>query len=208
MASVGDFVSDVTSREHEELSKALREGESIRWAVRPLVKRGVKEVLDYILLELFALCWLAFFCWGTCGFLAALERVTFSALLVAFALLLFLAMGIFLALTPWRRRYRRAHTLYVVTNHRALISTPGYFSWSLHAFPLWEHVVRFSIARPAGGGDLIFTDDYPHKGAYDNFEHGFTYLPDLQCARRELNAAVDALLDAAERHLGSRAQNS
>ncbi len=204
MASVGDFVNDVTPRERAELEKALRIGESVCWATRPLLKRGVKEVLDYILLELFALCWLAFFAWFSCGFLFGLERVTCSALLGLFALLLFLALGIFLASAPWRRRYRRAHTLYVVTNHRALISTPGYFSWTLHAFPLWEHVVRFSIARPAGGGDLIFTDDHPHKGAYDNFEHGFTFLPDLQLAHRELNAAINAQLDAVEQHLGNR----
>ncbi len=211
MASVGDFVKDVTPAERAELDAALRMGEMVRWATRPLVKRGVKEVADYVLMEAFAIIWLSFplsagFRMLTAsggGYNETLGEFL-SALLAVCILLLFIAIGLFIALTPWRRRRRRQRTLYVLTKHRALVLTPGYFSWKVYAFPLWEHVLRSSIVRPRGGGDLIFTDQLPHGPSYDAYAHGFTYLPNLQEARRELNEAVNDLLDAAEQHLGNR----
>ncbi len=133
MTDLREYVSDCSARESAALEAALRPGEAVRWAVRPLAKRG--------------------------------RRV-----------------------------------LYLLTNHRALVLESGLFFCKVQAYPLHENMVAYRLCRPGGAGDLVFA--LP-EGRGSNFDAGFTYLPDLLAAHRELNAAVAGLLEAAERHTGT-----
>ncbi len=207
MASVSDFVSDVTPREREELNQILREGEQLRWVVRPLVKRGAEELFDYLVIESFALPFTAIFLYAAYGLMTSTGRgnaflgPVLSALIVVFFVGGALAVGVFMVLTPWRRRQRRRRTLYVLTNHRATVSEPGYLgAWNTETWPLHEHMLHARICRPGGAGDLIFKVEPSQTGSGELYEYGFRFLPDLQRAHRELNEAVAALMDAAEQH--------
>ncbi len=73
MASVSDFVSDVTPREREELNQILREGAQLRWGVRPLVKRGAEELFDDLVIESFALPFTAIFLYAAYGLMTSTE---------------------------------------------------------------------------------------------------------------------------------------
>ncbi len=133
MAGINDLVHELSARESAALEAALRPGEAVRWAVRPLAKRG--------------------------------RRI-----------------------------------LYLLTNHRALVLESGLFSCKVQAYPLHENMVAYRLCRPGGAGDLVFA--LP-EGRGSNFDAGFTYLPNLLVAHRELNAAVADLQDAAERRPGA-----
>ncbi len=198
MASVTDFVTDFSPRERAELDAALRTGEQVRWAVRPLVKRGQEDWGAFVFATLIGLSFLAY----SCMMLVTLVMKTPADASVpgligmVLFLLLFFVAGLYLGALPWLLRRNRRHTLYVLTNHRALISDPGLFTWTLHAFPLHENMLRFHVCRPGGAGDLIFS------GERDGGE-GFTWLPNLLEAHVQLNSAITAQLDAAEQHHGN-----
>ncbi len=194
MANLCDFVKDATPRESELLKDSLREGEYIRWATRTGRWYGVRDVLGVILLELVAAS-----LWAPALLSLALTGRIFSPpwlrweimLYVLPLFLLFFLPGVLLTFVPWLRWYRRRNTLCVLTNHRALVAAPAYFSrWTLQSYPLHEDMLYARICRPGGGGDLLFT-----PGA----SGGFTHLPDLHQAHHELNAAIHAHQNAAER---------
>ncbi len=194
MASLSDFVTDFSPRERAEFDAALRTGEHLRWAVRPLVKRGQEDWGVFVFSELIALGFLGY----SCTMLAMLAKnppadASVPGLFgVVLFVLLFFVMGLFIAAVPWLQRRNRRHTLYVLTNHRALISEPGLISsWSVQAYPLHEHMLRSRVCRPGGGGDLIFSCE-------GDGDAGFLWLPNLLDAHVQLNAAIAALLDAAE----------
>ncbi len=193
MASVTDFVADFSPRERAELDAALRSGEQLRWAVRPLAKRGQEDWGVFVFSELIALGFLGY----SSTMLVMLAKKTPAdasvpgLLGVVLLVLLFFVMGLFIAAVPWLQRRNRRHTLYVLTNHRALVSGPGFISWSVQDFPLHEHMLHSRVCRPGGGGDLLFAGE--GEGS-----EGFLWLPNLLDAHVQLNAAIAALLDAAE----------
>ncbi len=187
MASVSDFVKDFTPREREALDAALREGERVRWAVRPLCRFEVGELAAFAFLEL--ICAAFLFVPGLLGYLLYTHAPSESAvklLLLAGFFSVFVVVGLCLSTLPLREYRRRRWTLYLLTNHRALVLSPG----ETHAFPLREDMLRARVFRPHGSGDLLFEG-----------ESGFTRLPDLARAHYELNEAIYALLDAAERRV-------
>ncbi len=200
MASVYDFVGDFMPRERELLDSNLRPGEHVRWATRPLCRAGAKELATFAFVELISAAFLVFPC--ILCYILLVHPPTSSPVLqvLAFAFFaLFFLLGLWFATLPLREYRRRRRTLYLLTNHRALVLTPG----EILAYPLNEHMLHSRICRPGGSGDLIF-----EVLAQGRVQQGFTHLPNLQQAQRELNAAINALLDAAEQHIGSRAQNS
>ncbi len=197
MDSIRDAVSDVTPRERAELDKVLREGEYVRWAVRPQVHCGVREGVKRGASGLFSLVLMAL---ALALFMLLGAHCSEWSLPVLTLMLLsgvsFLAAGISLAVAPFLRTGRHRRTLCVLTNHRALVQEPERWcawKWNHLAFPLHEHMLRSRVCRPGGGGDLLFEG-----------EKGFVHLPDLQEAQRELNAAIHALQDAAERRAGAQ----
>ncbi len=197
MASVADFVSDVSPREREELDKVLCPGENVRWATRPLTQRGVEEWVDYIFMEAFALPWLGmtlYIAWrmltSPCAGYNETLGFFLSSCLAVLVLLLFFAMGLFIALTPLRRLRRRQRTLYVLTNHRALVSEPTYWSWSVEAYPLHEHMLRRCVSRSHGRGDIIFKSERFRLNPQELPEYGFVFLPNLEEATHALEAAL------------------
>ncbi len=197
MASVSDFVSDFSPDEREALDAALCPGEHVRWAVRPLCRLHAKELAGIAFVEMVSAAFLI--CPCILVYLLLVHPPSASLvqqlLLLAFFSVFFL-LGLWFAMLPLREYRRRQRTLYLLTNHRALVLSPG----ETLAFPLRENMLRERICRPGGSGDLLFEGEEGDKG--------FTHLPDLARAHRELNAAVYALMDAAVQHLGNRAQNS
>ncbi len=190
MASAGDFVSDFSPRERAVLDAALREGEQVRWAVRPLRRFSTRELVGFVFIELFAAAFLTASSVLACMLVVHPPSKSLGHRMVIWAFLsLFFLHAIFCALYPLWKYRRRRHTLYLLTNHRALVLTPG----GVQAYPLHEHMLRSLICRPGGAGDLLFEE-----------EKGFTHLPDLLRAHRELNEAVAALLDAAEQRPGGQ----
>ncbi len=200
MASINDFVKNVTPGEHAGLEKALCVGEYVRWATRPERRGEFVEEFLFWLIQLLS--------WVMMLFSIVVLCLSFSEqhwparaffLVLGFSLLV---VTVTAGIVSLNRRADRGQILYVLTNHRAIVQTPcRWRGWKQRSYPLHEHMLRSRICRPRGGGDLLFSVS---QEGYGGGEQGFTHLPDLQLAHRELNAAINALLDAAEQHLGNR----
>ncbi len=195
MADIKEWVSDFSPRERAALDEALRVGEHVRWATRPLRPCRGKDWLACILLEVMGVMFIVISSFALVGLcISPPEFSFFGQVLAAGAALLFLLTGLHIALLPWKMYRTRCRTLYVLTNHRALVFTPG----RVEAYPLHENMLRARVCRPGGSGDLIFRSPPVASASFDDAEPGFRRLPDLAVALRELNAAIYALLDAAE----------
>ncbi len=68
----------------------------------------------------------------------------------------FLLIGIAALSSPWRYRWRMQRTLYLLTNHRAIVQEPRWFRMRVRAFALQPDMVKQVVAEPAGHGDIIF----------------------------------------------------
>ncbi len=200
MSDIVDFVSDVTPREREELVQVFGMGEQVRWATRPKVRRELIDELWFWVLQLMGLVGV-----GLASAMLTLFYRRFTdfpwvtlAFLLLFALC-FLVGACICGIFPALRRINgdRCKRLYVLTNHRAIVQEPcRWRGWRQRTFPLHEHMLHSRICRPGGGGDLLFSVS---RDGYGSGDQGFIHLPDLQEAHRELNAAIHALMDAAER---------
>ncbi len=197
MTTLDDFVNDVTPREREVLAAELGPGEQVRWATRPVVHRGLLETVMHLGFQLLGLVML----------MAASAELTLLSIRWAefrcstIAFLLFCALCLLVSamggmVIPVLKKNWRRHTLYVLTNHRAIVQKPGRWNgWVLLTFPLREHMLRTRVCRPGGGGDLLFSVS---REGYPAGDLGFTWLPNLGEAQQQLNASINALLDAAE----------
>lgn len=68
----------------------------------------------------------------------------------------FLLIGLTTLSSPWRYRWRMQRTLYLLTNHRAIVLEPRRFRMRVRAFALHPDLVKQVVAEPAGHGDIIF----------------------------------------------------
>lgn len=68
----------------------------------------------------------------------------------------FLLIGLTALSSPWRYRWRMQRTLYLLTNHRAIVLEPRRFRMRVRAFALHPDLVKQVVAEPAGHGDIIF----------------------------------------------------
>ncbi len=195
MADISEWVPDFSARERATLDAALRSGESLRWAVRPLCRFDLREWAVFAFAGAIGLSFVASACLMLWQLRAHPPESSLFMALAACFFLCFLLEGFHLLSLPLLEQRRRRRTLYVLTNHRALVVAPG----GVRAFPLCAGMVRERISRPGGAGDLILEGEG---------EDGFTRLPNLAQAHAELNLAIHALMDDAERHRGNRAQNS
>ncbi len=201
MASVGDFVKDVTPAEAAALEGALGIGEQVRWATRPKRRGGFEEEFLFWFSQFMGgvSMLLSVFFLGVFGHCFTQFRWPALAFMLFFGLLFLVAAMVSIGV-PLHRRVDRGHTLYAVTNHRAIVQVPcRWRGWKQRTYPLHEHMLRSRICRPRGGGDLLFAVS---QDGYGRGDQGFTHLPDLQLAHRELNAAINAQLDAAESRSG------
>lgn len=71
----------------------------------------------------------------------------------------FLLIGIAALSSPWRYRWRMQRTLYLLTNHRAIVLEPRRFRMRVRAFALHPDLVKQVVSEPQGHGDIIFTKE-------------------------------------------------
>lgn len=68
----------------------------------------------------------------------------------------FLLIGLTALSSPWRYRWRMQRTLYLLTNHRAIVLEPRRFRMRVRTFALHPDLVKQVVTEPAGHGDIIF----------------------------------------------------
>ncbi len=190
MATLNDFISDVSLREREELEQALLKGEDIFWAVKPVPAYWGEGSAA---LAVFATIWLSFIAFWTFGALgmptSAEDLANIKGEQIPFALfsIPFWLVGLGLASAPWWRKRKLESTVYVLTNKRALIVERGLFSWSSHVYPLEEDMLISRTARKGGLGDLILEIDHSSNPPT---KRGFMSVPDVSLAEDKLNEAI------------------
>jgi hypothetical protein len=130
-----------------------------------------------------------------------------------FVLVLFLAFGVWLMLSPQRFAKTAKNTLYMVTNKRAIIIEPSWRAFQISSYNKnqLEHIER--VERLDGSGSLYFASNWV-ESAQNNTSHatvhhgastqqmtvqhavptfrririGFENIPDVQAAERALHA--------------------
>jgi hypothetical protein len=166
--------------------RILDPGEKVLWTGRPhagdfATQRGLSALL-------FGLFWLALTGWAAYG---AFEKGGLPFLFASgFALI-----GLFIALTPAWRFYEAKHTVYALTNRRALIQVSG-FNPSRRSVPLQQ--IRFIEMRASDEKDVgnIYFQDIVHTGEGTALHReGFIAVPDAGNVERLLRRAIEGLPD-------------
>ncbi len=200
-AQATDFVNDVAPREQSWLNKKLWENEWVCWATRPQAPLWDAHVTTEAVVGALLLAGTVVFC-----ALAALHpqhgtglwlnpSSSFTANLVLSTLPLW-GFALFLLLTPWRRRHRLRHTLYVITNTRAIVLRCGLLP---HEPQWWLLTPKHCYLCEQGTGEqghLIFsTYDLSREDLSPQNRQGFLHLSNLSRAHKELRTVI-----AANRH--------
>ncbi len=201
MAFLSDFIPDAAREDTQQLANALLRHEELRWAVRPVARAWS---LQSTLIFIWSLMWLGFvsvWTYACLGFPKSLDTfLAFNSGRPLFALfsLPFWLMGFWMFCQPWLQKRRMRHSIYAITNRRALVLEKRLFSWNTRAFPLTASLVMERKGRPQGGGDLVFGQDIHHgrHGSERRIPMGFLHLPDLHEALRQLDTALDARIAA------------
>ncbi len=198
MPHVSDFVNDLSHREREELDKTLLHGEQVRWATRPQPQLWCFESLLMFVSSIPGLIFLGIWTHGALGFPDTLEEVTLSNSMTLPALLISIPLWatiLYFITFPWRRQSKLAHSLYLLTNRRALVLEPALFSRTkTHPYQLTDNMVLERHAHSGGRGDLIFAIERHRssKGGTRTYRYGFKDLPNLERAEHELTSALAA----------------
>ncbi len=188
MSDPRDFFHHLTPRELESVRRCLLPGEEIYWGTRPVARFRHGE---NCLLSVFLMAFASIFAYaalhgewepGTTSGGAVVGDVLF--MLFAFVVG---GLGAALFLSPFFHHYRLRHTLYIITNRRALVVAPG--RSRTQAFELDDYMLRWRRVQKDAQGDLVFHEE----GGRESFSGvGFLNLPDVQLAERMLNEALAA----------------
>ncbi len=198
--TVCDFVGSISPEQREVLDRVLEPGERIFWATRPRVSAWPERLPSGAVDMVFLLLLLGFFFVASIiVLLDVLPQLMFEehewyracALLVGLVLGL-LVLGVsgryvvrFLSWLGANRR-RRRHTLYIITDRRALTLEPGLEGWKTDGFSLDADMVLL-CADSRAGGELIFRIDCAQRVA-----SGWHALVDRNEAEAQLYAALAA----------------
>ncbi len=184
---VDDFVNRLARPELTTITSELKAGESVRWAARPQQDFWELESAGRMSSGIIG-------CLFVLGLVWQADADSFP-ISIALGLSLPLLCGLFWHIAaPWRRLRRLRRTLYIITQHRALLSEPTLFGWKVRGWQLREGMI---IQREVGAGKqgaLVFSREtvYPTFGRSYLQDAGFLCLADLERAERELRAAIDA----------------
>lgn len=115
----------------------------------------------------------------------------------------FLLIGLTALSSPWRYRWRMQRTLYLLTNHRAIVLEPRWFRMRVRAFALHPDLVKQVVTEPAGHGDIIFARERRWQfGArriyYGLSPVGFLAVPQVQRVAQMIAELTAAGLPPAE----------
>ncbi len=202
--SVADFVGPLTSEQREALDTVLVVGERIVWATRPtsrLLLRTQHQHACGKLIVCAVLCFLLVV--GLSEILKAvpwlvravtmeqtaqgswLQPVVVLALLSVVCLSCFLCgRYILLHLSSLLALYaKRRHTLYVLTNKRAITLEPELTTWAVATFSLQEDMI-LRRRQTRAGGVLIF------RLMADGREVGWYGLQHLELAEKKIHEAL------------------
>lgn len=161
-------------REHVQF--ALQPGEQVVWAAQPIVSLVNRLTIPYFFFLAFALVFYAVF-FTVAGWLFAMFPLMFVAII---------------AWTIWHHYYRMKHSVYVLTEHRALVVRPGARkSWQTIAWPLTADLIKERELRADGSGDLIFgyeNNSSRNEGGNAAVPMGFFSVPELRCVEQLLLA--------------------
>jgi len=167
--------------------RILDPGEKVLWTARPhagdfATQRGLSALL-------FGLLWLALTGWAAYG---AFEKGGLPFLFTSgFALI-----GLFIALTPLWRFYEAKHTVYALTNRRALTQVSGFNPWRRSVL---LQQIRFIEMRASDEKDVgnIYFQDIVHTDGEGSSLHreGFISVPDAARVERLLRNAKERLPD-------------
>ncbi|MBQ8480485.1 MAG: hypothetical protein IJ503_08905 [Akkermansia sp.] len=115
----------------------------------------------------------------------------------------FLLLGLTALSSPWRYRWRMQRTLYLLTNHRAIVLEPRRFRMRVRAFALHPDLVKQVVAEPAGHGDIIFARErrwqFGARSIYYGLSPvGFLAVPQVQRVAQMIAELTDSILPSAE----------
>lgn len=166
------------------LQESLNEGEILHWAGKPVPSFFANGAW---LFSLFSLPWL---------FIVAsltVESLSGEAPLpVLLFLILLWCIGLGLFTAPWWQYRQISHTVYALTDHKALILTPSLFGRRrVKTYPLSLNLVKERIQHKNGSGDLIFDYEKRHnKHGTRLVGVGFLRLANIQIVEERLQSLL------------------
>ncbi len=200
--SVDDFVGPITLKQRDELDRVLNPGERILWATRPRasVLHPWQEYRSSF--YLFIIPFLVFGVYGGARVMlhflplvldgaGGVQRVLlrlFALLLGATAFWLSGRQLVQMLCTFFGIRFYRRHTLYILTDQRAISLEPRPWSWVLRSWALEEGMIR-ERRQTVAGGELIFCLEGSMLPG-PRMRRGWTALESVEEAEQAVERAV------------------
>jgi hypothetical protein len=155
------------------LRAEMRPDETLVWTGRPIPAVAARGAWIFSLVGGVMLVPMVVMAVVFCGITLAITLLTknicFALFLLPFFAVLLVIVGM-IAVVPFWVRYRAGHTVYALTDRRALIWQKGPFAFHVRSFAR-EQLLEFQRnERPDGTGDLIF-EQIPWRDG-----HGHQYL--------------------------------
>lgn len=138
-------MENLPPRDAARAAAALQAGEELLLVVKPRTAPGADLYFQMVPGALLVAVLL-------CG-MRTMQELEWVPIVI---MLPFLLIGIAALSSPWRYRWRMQRTLYLLTNHRAIVLEPRRFRMRVRAFALHPDLVKQVVGEPAGHGDIIF----------------------------------------------------